>query len=405
MMHLKANPSRFVSALAWLVYVTAYLGRINLSITIPFLQNEFGYSKTALGFLASGFFVAYAAGQLINGIIGDRVQVRYFVSLGLIVAGISNLAFSFTRSFPVMFIAWSLNGYFQSMLWGPLLRTISEYTPAAKLYKAMFLMSTTPVIGYLSSYLITGRLVTYAGWEAAYLVPGILFILMAGTWYLGIGKINGNTQTPPQPQNTGAGSVPHRSGDKIFKFIFHSKIYLLIILGIFIGIAKEGLTLWGPAIFTEFFSQDLNRTLYLLSVIPIINFFFVILNGLLYKKNPELEYFIIIVYLAITILSAFIILLLPDIAFFTKIVFFYGLMASLYVITNNMTSYLPFNFMQNGRVSASAGIIDSSLYLGAAIAGPLMGTAADKFGWNGIFVGVIVIGAAAVVPCLFVRKR
>ena len=389
----KPDSVRLLPVLTWLVYTIVYLGRINLSISIPFLQNEFGYSKATLGFLASGFFVSYAAGQLINGVMGDRVQARYFVSLGLIAAGISNIIFSVTRSFPVMFIVWSGNGYFQSMLWGPMLRTITDYIPPQKRFRALFLMSTSPVIGYFLSYILSGQLAVNIGWEAAFLVPGILFMLIAGTWYWGIGKIAYKTPDQTTPRVTG--SMP---GMEIINFFFQSKIYLLVILGVLVGIAKEGLILWSPSIFTEFFTRELGKTLFLLSLMPVINFCFVILNGVLYKKYPGKEHRIIIVYLATAILSTTFIWHSANYIFFIRSFFFYCLMASLYAITIFMASYLPCNYMKNGRVSATAGIIDSSFYLGAAIAGPLMGTMAEKFGWAGIFAGIMVICAAALLP-------
>jgi len=144
----KTGSLRFIPVLSWFLYVTVYFGRLNFSIAIPLLQNESGYSKTALGFLAAGFFAAYAAGQFINGIAGDRMKARYFISAGLAAAGISNLLFCIFPVFPVMFLAWTANGYFQSMIWGPMLRTIAECVPAEKLNRTKLFISTSPGTGY-----------------------------------------------------------------------------------------------------------------------------------------------------------------------------------------------------------------------------------------------------------------
>ena len=391
-----------IPLLAWCVYVTVYFGRINLSITIPFLHSDLGFSNAALGFLATGFFIAYAAGQFINGIIGDRIQVRYFITLGLVVSGLSNIAFRMFPVFPLMLLAWSANGYFQSMLWGPLLRVLAEYVPAAKLYRAMFLMSTSPIIGSFFSYILIGHVAVSFGWGAAFVVPGIVLIAMAVLWYFGAANYTGKTEGHEKKYTTVKNEIAVKRN--IMGFIVHSKLYLIIVFGILIGIVREGLVLWGPSIFTDFFSHDMNRMLFIMSLMPLINLFIVTVSGILYKTIMRNENHVIMLFLVLTILSSLLIWRLQNVSVSMMIFFFYSLMASISAISNMLTCYIPFNFKEDGRVSTSAGIIDSALYLGAAIAGPLIGSTSELFGWNGIFGGILGICLAAFIPCYIYFK-
>ena len=391
-----------VPILAWAVYAAVYFGRINLSIAIPFLQNEAGYSKAALGFLASGFFGAYAIGQFINGIIGDRLPVKYFVSLGLIVAGITNILFGMIQAFPVMFIVWTVNGYFQSMLWGPLLRTLSESAPRAKQYRVMFIMSTSPVIGHFLSYILVGRLAVSFGWSAAFLVPGIMLSVMAGLWFWGISRFGGKTESQSETETLSKREVLEKPN--LIGFILQNKLYIIIFVGILAGIVKEGLTLWGPAIFTGYFSLNMNRMLSVMSLMPLVNLLFVILVGILYKKFIQNENRIILIFSLTALLSILLMWRLQTVIFLLTVIFFYGLMASINATCNILTAYIPFNYKRHGRVSAVAGILDSSIYFGAVIAGPVIGITAEKFGWNGIFGGILWVCAATLVLCLFMRK-
>ena len=392
----------FVPVLSWIAYASAYLGRMNLSITIPYLQNELGFSKAALGFLASGFFISYAAGQFINGILGDHFEVRKFITLGLLVAGISNLSFSLFRTFPLMLLFWSLNGYFQSMLWGPLLRTISDNVPQNRQYKATIIMSTAPATGRFLAYNLAGRLSVSHGWELAFIVPGLILLSAAGLWYWGISKFRnlsaGATQISP-PDRQEASHTSHLSGRKLFEFIIQSKLYLFILLGILIGIVREGLTLWGPTIFIELYLLDMARTLSIISVLPIINLCFTFVCGMLYKKFHSNERYAIFLFLLTAIFSAFLLWQVRSTFLFVNILFFFALLTSIHAANVMMTSYAPLSYKKEGRVSAAAGIIDSSFYLGAAIAGPIMGITAENFGWNGIFSGLLLICTiAAIIP-------
>jgi OPA family glycerol-3-phosphate transporter-like MFS transporter len=192
----------FICVSAWLVYILVYFGRINLSIVIPWLQDECGYSKTSLGLLASGFFIAYGGGQFINGVLGDRFNARYFVSIGLVTAGICNICFSVITVFPVMFVCWTLNGYFQSMLWGPLLRAISNSVPPQKQSRAISLMATSPIIGYLLSYTLIGKLAISLGWRSAFFVPGILLPAAAALWFWGSRARRQGEEKIPQGSST-----------------------------------------------------------------------------------------------------------------------------------------------------------------------------------------------------------
>ena len=387
-----------IPALSWLIYVSVYLGRINLSITIPYLQNELAYSKASLGLLASGFFCTYAIGQLINGILGDRFQAKYFVSLGLLVAGISNIFFGTVNSFPLMFIAWSINGYFQSMLWGPLLRAVSESTPQDKLQRAMLLMATSPIIGHFLAYILAGQLALIWKWETAFIIPGVLLIAMSGLCYWGMSKITGKKEKGKDNNKKATLFSPRLSAKELLSFSVKSRLLFMVILGISIGIVKEGLTLWGPVIFTEFYSMDMERMLLVMSFMPLVNLIFILLGGLLIKKFFKNEKYTILLFLFITLLPTLLLWQSRNLYFPVIILSFYFLMASIYTVNNQMTTYLPFNFAKNGLVSAVAGSIDSAIYLGAAISGPLIGSAVESFGWDGIFIGILGVCIAALIP-------
>jgi len=56
-----------------------------MSIALPGIMDEFGYSKTAMGAVLTALFAAYAFGQFVNGQLGDRFGARRFITLGVIV--------------------------------------------------------------------------------------------------------------------------------------------------------------------------------------------------------------------------------------------------------------------------------------------------------------------------------
>jgi OPA family glycerol-3-phosphate transporter-like MFS transporter len=402
----KIEPYVIICILAWFIYVSAYFGRVNLSIAIPWIEEEYGYSKTILGLLASGFFASYAGGQFINGVLGDRFNPRYFISIGLLAAGLGNICFGLFPVLPVMFISWVINGYFQSMLWGPLLRTISEYVPVNKHHGAVFLMSTTPSAGYFLSYTAVGKTALLSGWKIAFIMPGLLLAVMAAVWFWVLGgsvykKAAAGHKDDVGGKNPDAGKLQKTGG--LVYFIISKKLYYIIILGIMIGAVKEGLTLWGPSLLADWGETGMEKALYFMSLIPLINISFIILNGLISKKhrNPRRP---IAIFVLLSFVSTILMQTAGNYSFLALLLIFYLLMASVYSANILMTSYLPLEYRKDGRISSAAGIIDSSFYLGAAVAGPAAGAAADRFGWPGIFTGITVVCLAALAASVFVLR-
>jgi OPA family glycerol-3-phosphate transporter-like MFS transporter len=234
----------------WLIYTSAYFCRVNLSLAIPSLQMEFGWDKATIGMLASAFFWAYAAGQLINGRIGDRFNPRYFVALGLIAAGLCNIGMGFARSFGVMLTLWMLNGYFQSMLWGPIIRTASAYTPPEKRSNMAVLLSTSMVAGYLVSYQSIGRLIE-ANWRAMFLLPGAALLVMATYWAFMLRHFSEDAGVfcGREEQNGGDGAPEPVSG--FAAFLWRNGLLLIALVCVVQGLIKEGMNTLGPTFLAE----------------------------------------------------------------------------------------------------------------------------------------------------------
>jgi len=115
---------------AWVTYASFYLIRVNFSVAIPGIIEEFGITKTEIGFILSALFFAYAFGQFVNGQLSDKFGSRKIVFIGLLVSSVINIIFGFTSGWLAgMILLWALNGYFQSMGWSPVVKTIAGWFP------------------------------------------------------------------------------------------------------------------------------------------------------------------------------------------------------------------------------------------------------------------------------------
>ncbi|MDR2258759.1 MAG: MFS transporter [Treponema sp.] len=390
----------FVSGLCWFAYVTAYFGRINLSIALPYLHERYGYSNMSLGITASGFFVAYAAGQLINGFLGDFFNPRLFVSAGLFFAGLSNILFGCSRQLVFLFIFWTCNGYFQSMLWGPMVRITTESTPHTHLQKAAIILSSSTIIGYLLSYTLIGKITLIFGWKTAFYIPGGILIAVAVLWFYLLPRF---FTTAADTAAVSAGERTLKKNGGILGFFIGTQLWVVALVCVFQGSIKEGLTLWGPTFFSESRSLPLDQVLYIMSLVPLMNLLAVVFCGVVYRIFHYHEKSTLLFFLSLAVLFTVILRIGGSVNMMLMNLAFCGLFAAVFAANNILTAFMPLNFRKKGRVSTVAGILDCAVYIGAAFSGPLVGLLAGQFGWNGVMEGWIVVAVLALVTAFLSR--
>jgi|GEM_PF-502225 len=100
-----------------LMYATYYMCRYNFRFATPGLREEFGFNFNDITDLFSIWALAYGTGQLINGLLADRIGGKKCMLFGAVATicinftlGFSPLVSTFT-SFALLSL---LNGYFQS---------------------------------------------------------------------------------------------------------------------------------------------------------------------------------------------------------------------------------------------------------------------------------------------------
>ena len=61
-----------IFAVTWLSYAGFYICRKNFSVVMPILTDEFGFTKTDLALILTGYSLIYMLGQIVNGLLCDR---------------------------------------------------------------------------------------------------------------------------------------------------------------------------------------------------------------------------------------------------------------------------------------------------------------------------------------------
>jgi OPA family glycerol-3-phosphate transporter-like MFS transporter len=100
-----------------LMYASYYMCRYNFRFATPGMVKEFGFDEVQITGMLSAWSIAYGTGQLVNGLLTDRIGGKAAMLIGAAGAITMNLIFgfaSFAGTFSTFALIWLLNGWFQS---------------------------------------------------------------------------------------------------------------------------------------------------------------------------------------------------------------------------------------------------------------------------------------------------
>lgn len=174
-------------------YIFFYFVRKSITMAMPGLE-EIGVTKTTLGLFLTIHGVLYGVARFVNGILSDRTNPRFFMSIGLLLAALTNVfcgfsgdiatAMGFTEGSKANAIAWIIgsfwiiNGWVQGMGFPPCAKSLMHwFAPREHGVKfATWNISHSFGAGLL---FILNSFVVFWGWQFCFLVPALLSILGA----------------------------------------------------------------------------------------------------------------------------------------------------------------------------------------------------------------------------------
>src|SRR5215831_3517319 len=96
------------------MYASFYMCRYNFRFATPGMVDEFGFDIQKITDIVAWWSVAYGFGQLVNGVLCDRIGGRASMVIGAAGTICINLIYgfaSFAGTFSTFALIWLLNGY------------------------------------------------------------------------------------------------------------------------------------------------------------------------------------------------------------------------------------------------------------------------------------------------------
>ena len=121
-----------VAAMIFVVYTIAGADRANIGVVIPYIKQDFGFSNTDIGAMASLFYIGYAAVQIPSGMFFEKFGVRKLFSVSLILTSIATYFMGMANSAFAVKVGRVVLGVAEGPIPIGIISTINRWFPPAE---------------------------------------------------------------------------------------------------------------------------------------------------------------------------------------------------------------------------------------------------------------------------------
>ena len=392
-------------------YVGYYICRGNLAAAFPLLTQEFGYSNTQLGLIASLSEMAYAAGKFINGPLADKIGGRKIFLVGMAGAIFFNIIFAISASLTAFIIVWCFCRYFLSMGWGGLTKTIGNWYPRERNGTVMGLISVNFQFGGVVATLFAGFLVAMGvPWQGVFIYPAMVLTLILLWSYFtsrsspsdvvpGARPIEGETS---KEQIADYGDEEQPPVSTIMKTLLRLPIYRqLLVFSFLTTLLRSVFLFWTPKFLFDI-GLGASSAILRSAIFPLLGVAGTVFIGWYtdhHARNGDRARMMWMM-LSVLVFCMIAIAVLSNASEpnFNLILFFLGASGFFLLGPYSMSSgCLTLDIAGAKGAGSCTGIIDGMGYIGGAIAAFAAGILSDYLGWPQVF---LVLSVFAVISTL-----
>lgn len=379
-------------------YTAAYLCRLNLSAALSSIASAFTLSDAQAGMLQTCFAVVYAAGQLINGAVVDRVSPVRHMLLGMMGFICVNLLMSTVTSFPALMALCMCNGVFQSMLWTPIVRLMAlHFDTYQKRSTANVFVSLTLVAGHFMAWAISGFMAKTWSWRMSFSAPacvGLVCFCVVCLLFRHVRAVKGTREA--------ASGSRHVKRIGVWPMLVGTGFAYILLACVLYGFVRDGIVTWAPTLITAMQGGSADATWATL-IIPLINLLGVWASRFFGKHGHGKTRLCMVLLLLLAACFCAPLTLVQQLLL-TAVLMGFGC-ASMYGLTPIVTAMIPLEYDRVGRIGLAAGLVDGFIYLGSALAGVLGGTISQYAGPRGLYLAWMAAALLAALLAFLSSRR
>jgi D-galactonate transporter len=274
--------SRRLIPFLFLLYVAAYLDRINVGFAQLQMKTELGFSDSVYGLGAGIFFIGYFIFEIPSNLILARVGARVWIARIMITWGLICAAMAFIHSPLSFYVLRFLLGVAEAGFFPGVIYYLGLWFPAAQRARAVSqFMTATAIAGVIGGPLSAALfgldgVAGLAGWQWIFVAEGIPSVVLGVVvlFYLTERPAAAQWLTADERASLGAriraeADAIAARGETLRSALLHPVVWRLALLYFSLIIGFYSISFWAPQIIRSFSSLD-NVGVALVSAIPYV---------------------------------------------------------------------------------------------------------------------------------------
>lgn len=387
-------------------YAGYYLVRNNLALAIPDILREYPqYSKAELGTALTGLSVAYGISKFLMGSVSDRSNPKYFLPLGLLLScGImftTGVVKAVYASLTVLIVLQTLNGWVQGMGWPPCGKSMVHWYSTRERGRVVSVWNVSHNLGgaLVANFALLGVTI-FGDWGAKFyfnalvaaaIAIGIFFLMQDTPQSCGLPPIEEH-KNDYRPDYSADHERTLTYREIFFQHVLNNRyLWAIAIANAFVYFVRYGVVNWIPTYLEthkgfSFRQASLAWSLYEYAAIPGTIACGWMSDRVFNSRRAPAT----ILFMALTLVAV--------------IVYWFNINGPLWIdyaalIAIGFLIYGPImiiglhalDLVPKKAAGTAAGFTGFFGYVfGSAIAGTGVGWIADNWGWNGVFVTMVV---------------
>lgn len=367
--------------LCCLVYFTSYITRLNYSVALVEIVNSLSISNTLGGIPVTLSFISYGLGQLISGTLGDKFDPKKIITTGLIITASVNFFIVFTNNIYFISFLWTINGFAQSLLWPPLVKTMVHFLNPEQYKKSCTLVLISASAATILLFIFVPICLNLSSYKLVFLFSSMAGFIVSFIWAAAVKHIEVSKTTP---------SFDKRNELSLFQVIKSTGLIPIMVIIILHGILRDGITTWMPTFINDVFNKSTSTSILISSLLPVFSIMSLIFARMISKKcNNEI---LLSSYFWLSSLVFCVILFFGINIIQIAVISMSLLVASLHVINLLLIGNLPAKFECYNKVSTISGLLNFCVYIGSALSIYGIAKINELWGWNiTIIIWIIII--------------
>ena len=410
----KANDSSaLISVLFCLLYFTSYMtrksfGAVKLGIPDSLLTD------VQIGYIGSALFFTYGAGQIVSGLLGDRVDPRKLIFLGLGATTLCNAAFPFVTSVPLLVVLWGVNGFAQALFWPPIVKLMTIYLKGDSYTRTVMSVSMAAQVALLAVYASAALFVSISAWRGMFALSCALAVVTGAVLVFGFRALErrhpnavrdalaGKTDEASDPASNQPEATPKK--ESLWHIILSSGLLFVFVMTASVGFLRDGIEEWMSTYLYTTFSLEADLSTLMNLFMPVFGLLCVRFAAVLHLRILKDEMREVTLLMSVCAAATLALGLFHTLHPIFSIVMIVLSVGCIHATNTSLTCYLPARFVKSGRVSTVSGLVNAFTYVGSTLATSAVPWLVQATSWQATILSWCAVGLVCLAACLLIGR-